>query len=138
MPAPKKDLGKLLSLHATSPAFLQRAAVVAVVSFIFFLAMLVAFYLRQHIGYFILSTAFLVVYIFTLIGWVIQKRTSVGLYEKGIKYRKFRASWGEIESVKADNAGLTIIKSRREKVVIPSSIQDFRSIVATVKTELEA
>ena len=50
-------LGGLRAVYGTSPALLQRAAIIAVVSFIFFLAMLVVFSLRQNIGYFILATA---------------------------------------------------------------------------------
>jgi len=129
----EKDLGKLVSTHTTSPIFLQRAAIVAVVSFLFFLAMLVAFYVRQHIGYFFLSTAFLVVYVFTLIGWVMQKRNAVSIYEKGIRYKKFRAAWDEIAAVKADQAGLELSKGRREKVHISPSMLGFESIVLAVK-----
>lgn len=132
-----KDFGKLVSTHSPSPAFLQRAAIVAVISFIFFLAMLVVFYIREHIGYFILSTAFLVVYVFTLIGWVIQRRSTVSVFENGIKYRNFRATWTEIESVKADRSGLDIKKNYNEKTTIPSSLQGFASIVRTVQKAVE-
>lgn len=99
--------------------------------------MLIVFYIRQHIGYFALSTAFLVVYIFTLIGWAVQRRSSVGVFENGIKYRKFRATWDEIESVKADRSGLAIKKGRHDKTMIPSSIVGFETVVAAVKTALE-
>jgi hypothetical protein len=47
-----QELGKLKSVYGISPAYLQRAAIVAIVSFVFFLLMLVAFSLRQNIGYF--------------------------------------------------------------------------------------
>lgn len=137
MATTEKDLGKLISSHSTSAAALQRAAIVAVVSFLFFLAMLIVFYLRQHIGYFALSTAFLVVYIFTLVGWVLQKRNTVRLYANGLRYKKFAAAWNEIVSVKADASGLELTKNRREKVLIPASIQDFGSILAAVKRGVE-
>lgn len=133
----EKDLGKLVSTHTTSPIFLQRAAIVAAVSFLFFLAMLIAFYVRQHIGYFFLSTAFLIVYVFTLVGWVMQKRNSVSIYANGIKYRKFRAAWDEIAGVKADQAGLQITKGKREKVLISPSMIRFESIVNAVKQGVE-
>ena len=97
-----QNLGRLVSSHSTSPAYLQRAAIVAVVSFIFFLAMLAAFYVRQQFGYFVLSSGFLVVYVFTLIGWVMQKRNIVSVHEGGLKYRKFRTEWSEVQSVAAD------------------------------------
>ncbi len=128
----------MISTHTTSPVFLQRAAIVAVVSFLFFLAMLIAFYVRQHIGYFFLSTAFLIVYIFTLVGWVVQKRNAVGIYQNGIKYKKFRAAWDEIAGVKADQAGLELTKGKREKVLISSSMLRFDSIVRAVRQGVEA
>ena len=43
MPENPQKLGKLISIHGTSPAFLQRAAIVAMLSFFFFLTMLIAF-----------------------------------------------------------------------------------------------
>jgi uncharacterized membrane protein len=52
------------------PAQAQRAAFIAVLSFLFFLAMMLAYYLRGSILYFLLATAFLVVYIFTMISFV--------------------------------------------------------------------
>lgn len=117
--------------------FLQRAAIVAVVSFMFFLGTLIAFYIRQHVGYFILSTAFLVVYILTLISWLLHKRNAVSVYENGLRYRKFRAAWNEIEAVNADKTGLQIVKNKDEKVVIPPSMLGFESIVAAVRSGLE-
>src|SRR5687767_10204713 len=98
----RPTLGKLLDVYPTSPAYLQRAAIIAGLSFVFFLATLVIFYIQQSFVYFILSTAFLIVYIFTLIGWVMQKRNVVSVHENGIVYRKFRARWDEIKSVAAD------------------------------------
>jgi hypothetical protein len=134
---PIKNLGKLISTHGTSPAYLQRAAIIAVLSFLFFLAMLAAFYVRQHIGYFALSTAFLIVYVLTLISWVIQKRSLVGIYENGLRYKKFSGSWDEIESeiIVEESAGrkhIKLRKSKRENVIIPSSIQGFDRILGVV------
>ena len=126
-----------MSTHGTSPAYLQRAAIIAVLSFVFFLAMLVAFYLRQHIGYFALSTAFLIVYVLTLISWVIQKRSLVSIYENGIRYKKFSGSWDEIESEiiveeGADRKYIKMWKSKRENVIIPSSIEGFDRILGVL------
>ena len=83
-----KQLGKLESVHPTSPVFLQRALVVIILSFIFFFAMLIAFTLRQHFGYFLLATAFLIVKLFTLFGWLMQRRKEVKIYENGIAIGK--------------------------------------------------
>ena len=73
-----QGLGPLISTHGTSPKFVQRAAVVALASFAFFLLMMAAFYARPQIGYFVLATAFLVVALFTLIGIWMQKRSTIG------------------------------------------------------------
>jgi len=56
-------------------ARVQRAVLIAVLSFMFFLAMMIAFYVRQSMLYLLLATAFLVVYIFTMISFVRLRRT---------------------------------------------------------------
>lgn len=137
MPETPKNLGRLITSHSTSPVFLQRAAIVAVVSFVFFLAMLVAFYIRQQVGYFLLSSGFLVVYVFTLIGWVMQKRNVVGVYENGLKYRKFTAAWDEIQSVTANSEGLELTKSKHERVLIRPTVTGYEQIVRAVRNGVE-
>lgn len=132
-----QNLGPLVSSHPTAPIYLQRAAIVAVVSFVFFLAMLAAFYLRQQPGYFLLSTAFLIVYVFTLIGWMMQKRNVVQVYENGLKYKKFHAAWGEIESVTADASGLRLSRNERETAVIPTTVARYATVVQAVKQGVE-
>ena len=56
------------------PAHLQRALFIAVLSFMFFLAMMFAFYLRQSMLYFLLATAFLIVYIVTMVSFVRMRK----------------------------------------------------------------
>ncbi len=53
-----------------SPSHLQRAVFIAVLSFLFFLAMMFAYYIRQSPLYFLLATAFLIIYIVTMISFV--------------------------------------------------------------------
>jgi hypothetical protein len=132
-----KNLGKLVSTHGISPMFLQRAAIVTVLSFIFFLAMLIGFYIRQHLGYFLLSTGFMIVYLFTLISWILQKRNVVNIFENGIKYRKFSSRWDEIKSASVKNDGgerryIELKKKKTGSVRITSSITGFDHIVETV------
>ena len=139
MPQSQKDLGRVVSIHGTSPVYLQRGAIVAILSFVFFMSMLVVFYVSQQIIYFILSTAFLIVYIFTLIGWVMQKRNTVSIYENGIGHRSFTAAWDEIQSVKADEtSGIRVEKVDGKTVTIPRTISDFAIIVGTIKSHLSA
>ena len=59
---------------APSPAQLQRAVFIVVLSFLFFLAMMFAYYIRQSALYFLLATAFLIVYLITMISFVWLRR----------------------------------------------------------------
>lgn len=116
---------------------LQRAAVVAVASFVFFLLMLVAFYVRGQFGYFVLSTAFLAIYIFTLIGWVIRRRKIVSIFENGIQHGSFEAAWDELVSMRSDKDGLTIVKNGNVRTHIARSVAGFESILKAVKHGVE-
>ena len=133
----RKDLGRRISIHGTSAATLQRAAVVAILSFFFFLSMLIVFYVRQQVVYFVLASAFLIVYVFTLIGWLMQKRNIVTLYEDGITYRKFRSTWDEIKSVKADtDTGITLVKDDGESVTLGKSVADIGRVALLIRQRL--
>lgn len=133
----KKQLGALISTHGISPLFLQRAAIIAILSFLFFLITLIFFYLQQGFMYFVLSTAFLVIYVFTMIGWVFQKRNVVSIYENGISRRQFLATWDEIKSVKAEtDSGITIVKSDGEELLIPKSTADIGRIAVLIRQHL--
>jgi len=52
----------------------QRAMFIAVLSFLFFLAMMFAFYIRQSLLYFLLATAFLIVYFVTMVSIIRLRR----------------------------------------------------------------
>ena len=136
----KQDLGKLESVHVISSAFLQRAAVVAAVSFVFFLIMIIAFYIRQNIGYFLLATAFLVIEIFTLIGWFIQRETELKIYQNGLTYKKQICGWDEIESVSIATAHqkvkCEIKKNGGEKIVLTELIAGINEIIKTIETKI--
>jgi hypothetical protein len=137
MPDHRNDLGPLVGAYPTSPAYLQRAAIIAGLSFVFFMGTLIIFYTQQSIGYFVLSTAFLVVYIFTLIGWVMQKRNVVAIHENGIAYRKFSSTWDEIKSVTADpKSGITIVKLNGESTAIGRSMADVGRIAVVIRAHL--
>jgi len=101
------------------------------------MAMLVVFYIRQQIFYFVLSTAFLIVYIFTMIGWVMQRRNTVSIYENGIGHRSFTAAWDEIQSVKTDaKTGITIVKSNGQSATIGKSIAGIDQIAIAIRNNL--
>lgn len=137
MPTSKSALGNLVSSHGISPVFLQRAAIVAVLSFLFFLVTLLLFYVQQQFMYFLLSTAFLIIYIFTMIGWVLQKRNVVSIYENGITYKKFVATWDEVTSVKSDaSSGITISRADGESISIGKSTADIGRIALLIRQNL--
>lgn len=122
MPEPK--LGKLIAVHSTSPAFLQRAAIVAALSFLFFLVALIFYLVWQSFLYFMLATGFLIVMLFTMIGWWMQKRNAVSIYSNGFVYRSRSIMWDEIAGAQIkDDSSLGIELSSDEVVSLPPSIQ---------------
>ncbi len=116
-------IGKLIRVHSVSAASVQRAAIVAVISFIFFLVMLFVFYIRAQFGYFMLSSAFLVVYLFTMVGLWLQKRNVLNVYENGLSYRGTTLRWNDIDGFETDDRGaIAIIVKKGERLRIPSSL----------------
>ena len=85
MISPEKQLGRLVTIYGVQPAYMQRAVFVVILSFVFFLAMMFTFYWRQGFVYFLLASAFLLVYIVTLSSWLMQRRNLVKVYENGIE-----------------------------------------------------
>jgi hypothetical protein len=143
---PQPDLGRLETVYGISPAFMQRAAMVAVLSFVFFIAMMVAFYIRQNIGYFLLATAFLLVQLLTLFGWLVQRRAEFRIYENGFAYKKQACSWDEIESmtIRAESrligdekVNCEIRKTNGEKIVLSEAIQGVGQIMQRISAEIE-
>ncbi len=127
----KKDLGRLVGVYGIASAYLQRGVFLAVLSFLFFMAMLFAFYVRPHILYFFLSTAFLIVYLITMFSWVMQRRRSVEMYENGIRYRNSILFWDQIVDVK--QTGELCVKDGTS-VSIPVTIERFPEIIANIKS----
>jgi hypothetical protein len=140
------QLGKLESVHGISPVFMQRAAFVAVLSFVFFIAMLVAFSMRQNIGYFLLATAFLLVQLLTLFGWLMQRRTEFKIYENGFGYKKQICLWDEIDSmaVKTESRlvggakiNCEIRKTDGAQIVLSEAIHGVDKIMERISAEIE-
>lgn len=138
MPKPSEasgNLGKLISLHTVAPIHVQRAAIVAVLSFIFFLAMLVMFSYRQQFGYFILATAFMAVEIFTLLGLFSQRRNVLKIFEKGLCYKKQCLSWNEIAEI-SKNKGFQIIRADGEKIVLSETLYELDSAIGKIEAKM--
>ncbi len=136
-----KNLGKLESVHGISPVFKQRAFIVAIVSFIFFTAMIVAYSVRRSFVFILMGTAFLVVELFTLFGWLGQRNAEFRLFENGFSYKKFACTWDEIESinVKAESQliggskiNCLVRKIGGQEIVLTEVIEDLESIVKII------
>ncbi len=136
---PAPNLGKLVRVYAIAPAFLQRAVIVAVLSFVFFLAMLAVFSIRPNFIYFFLSTAFLVVYLLTMFGWLMMRKNILKIYENGMTYRKFTARWDEIEAVestgKKGKFSYELRKKKGEKVVLTDSIYEVEKAIKIIQAK---
>lgn len=137
----QKNLGKLLSSHHIDARHLQRAAIIAILAFIFFLAMIAGFFFRGHIGYFLLATGFLVVLIFTFFSWVKGRSSIVYTYDSGIKFRDFSARWNELQPAKVvtESAGrrrIEIFKNRSKVIVVPSTFSNFSTFEKIVAEKL--
>ena len=138
-------LGKLVSVHGISPAFLQRAVIIAVLSFVFFLMTIFGFYVRKNIGYFLLSTAFLIVNIFTMFGFLMARKNVLKVYENGFSYKKFGTRWDEIEKIEVKmfhrpfstgKIGYKVIKTSGENVVLNESLHDIESFIEKIDCEM--
>lgn len=135
---PEPNLGKLIAVHPTSPAFLQRAAIVTALSFLFFLVALIFYLVWQSFLYFALATGFLIVQLFTMIGWWMQKRNAVSIYANGLVYRKRSITWPEITTVNVMPASdLAIDLKEGDRVTIPASIHGLDRIASFIRQSSE-
>lgn len=98
---------------------------------------MVIYYLQQGFVYFLLSTAFLVIYLITMTSWILQRRNVVKIYENGIEYRKFSCLWNEIGSISAGESNTVLVKTKAGgKFTIPAAISGLDKIVAALKKNI--
>ena len=128
------SLGRLVAVHPITPASLQRAVFIAVLSFLFFLAMLFAYYVRQSMGYFLLATAFLVVYLVMMFSIFMQRKSAVSVHERGFRYRNNAVGYGEVGRV--SDTGDVILNDRR-KIALPTSVVDHDRLVSELRAGVE-
>jgi hypothetical protein len=141
MSANLRELGRLVAVHPIAPAYLQRAAFMAVLSFIFFLAMMVGFYIRQSAGYFLLATAFLIVYLIMMFSLFWQRKSVVNIYENGIEFKKFLAEWHDLELVDStpDRRGVQRLELKRSDgltVTLPNTVVDAEGMNANIRRRI--
>jgi hypothetical protein len=135
MPKSPPVLGKRISVHATAPIHFQRAVFVAALSLIFFLAVMFAFYLLQSFIYFLLASAFLVIYLVTMLGIFTQRRNVLNIFEHGFSYKKFVARWEDIESVDSPKPHIhEIRKTGGETVVLSSSLTNVDNAAERIRS----
>jgi hypothetical protein len=138
----EQNLGKLISVYGIAPAFLQRAVIVAALSFIFFLTTLVMFSMWRNFLYFFLSTAFLIVYLATMFGWLMMRKYILKIYENGLTYRNFTARWNEIEALeknqKGANFNFEIRKAKGEKITLTESIYEVEQAVRIIQAKVKS
>jgi hypothetical protein len=133
----KVELGRLINTYLTAPAFIQRAAIIAIVSFLFFLAMLAVFTTRGQMIYLVLAAAFFVVNIFTLTGFVMQRRNEVKVFENGLAYRGDQVEWRDLVSTEIDPSGQLNLQTRQQsKIVIPKSIANIGKLDEYIRHQI--
>ena len=116
---------------------MQRAAIVAALSFIFFLATLITYLVRQNFIYFLLATAFLIVQIFTLVGWWLQRRNAVYIYANGLTYKTLELPWDMVDRAHRNDDGSLTIRIKDESIArFPSSIHALDRVEAFISQHL--
>jgi hypothetical protein len=140
MENPEK-LGKLISVHMIAPAFLQRAVIVAVLAFLFFLVTMTMFSMWRNFLYFFLATAFLLVYLATMFGWLMLRKNILKIYENGLTYRKSTVRWSELERVETQthNGKTTyrIHKAKGEPIVLSDALYELEKAVALIAARIK-
>ncbi len=140
-----RKLGKLVRIHPISPVALQRAVIVAMLSFLFFLATMIGVYTTQKLGFFLLSTAFLIVNIVTMFGLLSARKNILQVYENGFSYKKFKTNWNEIEKIevkmlqrsfKGGKTSYEVVKKNGENIVLDESIHEINRVIEKIDTEL--
>ena len=114
----------------------QRAVFAAVLSFMFFLTMMFAFYVLRSPLYFLLSTAFLIVYLITMFSIVLQRRSNLEIYENGLKYKKKTLLWHQVKGVQPSGAVEAV--DNRKNLQLPTTLTDLDRVVATIRQRSEA
>ena len=125
-----KTLGKLIAVHPIAPALVQRAVFIAALAFMFFLAMMFTFYLRQNILYFLLASAFLVLYLIMMFALLMQRRSTVDVCENGFRTKKQSIWWTDVASV-SDEGVIELTSGKNTSIA--RSVAAFDELLVTVR-----
>ena len=129
------DLGRLIYVHPIAPIYVQRAVFIAVLSFLFFAAMMLAFYVRQSLGYFLLATGFLFVYLVTMFSWFTMRKKVVRTFENGFEYRSVRYAWSDVSGV-SDKLPLKIDLTTGKSLELPSTIAESDILARRIRSHI--
>ncbi len=137
-----ENLGKIITVFGIAPNFLQRVVIIAVMSFLFFLVTMVMFSMWKNFLYFFLSTAFLIVYLLTMLSWLMLRKNILKIYENGFTYRKFAARWNEIQGLTLTTNGTKfnyeIEKAKGEKITLTESIHGIERALKIIEAKVGA
>ena len=131
MPPSGKDLGRSIAVYGPAPAFLQRAVFLTVLSFLFFVGTMFIYYIRQGFVYFILASAFLVLYVISLMSFVAQRKNTLVIHQHGIEFKKDKILWTDVKSV-SDEGVILLIDQRT--ITIPKSLANFNDLVDQIRS----
>ena len=84
----------------------------------------------------VLAAAFLVLNIFTLIGFILQRQNSVSIFDKGLRYRKTSAEWPDVVSIDDAESGLSIVKMDGTVIKIPRSIDGLGRLNSLIRERI--
>ena len=130
-PRSKEELGKPVAIFPLAPAYIQRAVILIVLSFLFFMAMMFTYYIRASGLYFLLATAFLILYLVTLISFVTQRKTQLKIFENGFAYKTVSVLWTEMTTVDEDG---TIVLAGGKRITVSTAINDRDKALAMIRS----
>lgn len=129
-----KTLGKLIAVHPIAPALVQRAVFIAALAFMFFLAMMFTFYLRQNILYFLLASAFLVLYLVMMFALLMQRRSTVEVCENGFRTKKQSIRWTDVGAV-SDEGVVELVSGKA--VTLAHSVVEFEALLKVMRNSIK-
>jgi hypothetical protein len=97
------------------------------------MSMMLAFYMMQSLVYFLLATAFLVIYLVTMYSFITGRKTTIEVFENGIRIGKTSAMWPEIAGI--DDNGIVEI-ARGSKIEVPRSIYERDVLITLIRRNL--
>jgi len=92
---------------------------------------MIVYYIRVSSLFFLLATAFLLVYLVTMFSLVRQRRGVVQLFEHGIEYKKRRLAWDEIGAV-ADDGRITLTTGK--SLQLPQTLDRLPELLRLIRS----